>query len=198
MAKVNQVKKAYKDVLTYEGKQKLSRKETLTDNDFIVKKGESYYWWSFRFGGKHYSKTYPKRSQLTQSDFLSQLYDLEDRISESSAGTKDDFDSLKEEFVDEIENLSSECEDKLNNMPEQLQSSSSGETLQERIDALQSWSSDIESIECEDYDEAELREEIKTNNENFTEEELEEAFEEKVREIVDTALEELKETASGL
>jgi hypothetical protein len=32
-----------------------------------VEKGDSYYWWEFRYGGKRVSKTYPKRSQLTQS-----------------------------------------------------------------------------------------------------------------------------------
>lgn len=45
-----------------------------------IKAGESYYWWKFRFGGKHYSKTPPRRSQLTQSDFLGQLYAIEDEI----------------------------------------------------------------------------------------------------------------------
>jgi hypothetical protein len=34
-----------------------------------IKKGDSYYWWKFRFGGKRTSKTAPKASQLTQSEF---------------------------------------------------------------------------------------------------------------------------------
>jgi len=34
-----------------------------------VAKGETYYKWSFRYGGTHKSKTYPRSSQLTQSKY---------------------------------------------------------------------------------------------------------------------------------
>ena len=50
-----------------------------------VKKGQPYYHWSFRFGGKHYSATYPRPSQLTQSkmsEVLSQQEACDDIISE--------------------------------------------------------------------------------------------------------------------
>ena len=44
----------------------------------VAKAGESYYWWKFRYGGKHFSLTYPKQSQLTQSPYLSVIYDCQD------------------------------------------------------------------------------------------------------------------------
>jgi hypothetical protein len=44
----------------------------------VAKKGESYYWWKFRYGSKHMSKTPPRPSQLTQSDFLSRQMELEE------------------------------------------------------------------------------------------------------------------------
>lgn len=50
-------------------------KKARKDNP-AVKKGESYYHWKFRYGGKHYSKTRPKPSQLTQSDKLSRIYSV--------------------------------------------------------------------------------------------------------------------------
>jgi hypothetical protein len=56
MPKVNHVKCARKD-----------------NPEHDIKAGESYYWWSMMQGSrgvKHYSKTYPKRSQLTNSDFF--------------------------------------------------------------------------------------------------------------------------------
>lgn len=118
-----------------------------------IKKGDSYYWWKFRFGGKHVSKEHPKRSQLTQSGFLTQLYDLQDRVGEFNCDTKDDFDSFKEEILSEIESLRDEQEEKRSNMPEQLQDSSSGELLQERYDALDSWHSEIDGIEVQDFEE---------------------------------------------
>ncbi len=63
MPRVNHVKKARKD-------------------NPVAKRGESYYWWKFRHGGKHFSLTYPKSSQLTQSPYLAVIYDSQDQWSE--------------------------------------------------------------------------------------------------------------------
>lgn len=62
MPRVHQVKKARKD-------------------NPVCKRGESYYWWKFRNGGKHFSLTYPKQSQLTQSPYLSVIYECADQWS---------------------------------------------------------------------------------------------------------------------
>lgn len=142
MTRVNFVKKARKD-------------------NPVVKKGESYYWWKFPFGGKHYSATHPKRSQLTQSDFLAQVYDIEDEMN----GNSNIEQFMIDEWISELESLRDECQDKLDNMPEQLQEgSSSGQLLQERIDALDDWISSLENIDCEiddDENEEDRMEEIK-------------------------------------
>jgi len=188
MARVTFVKKAQKDVPN-------------TD----IKKGDSYYWWKFRFGGKHCSKTQPKRSQLTQSGFLGSLYDLQDRIGEFTATDKDEFDNFKDEILSEIEDLKSQCEDSLSNMPEHLQEgSSSGEMLTERIEALDNWYSEIESVEC-DYEEESIRDEKKTEYEK-EEGELEDDYLERIdqetadaiEQIVNDAVEELSGTDCGL
>lgn len=119
----------------------------------------SYYHWTTRPGGrgkgiKHYSKTYPKASQLTSSPFLSQLYSLKEN----------DFDccSTAEELNDKIEEIRSELEDmrdevgtSLDNMPENLrESSSSGEMLQSRYDCLEEAINELDGIQSEiDLDE---------------------------------------------
>lgn len=114
--------------------------------EYGIKKGDSYYWWKFRFGGKRVSKTYPKRSQLTQSGFLSTLYDLQDNISFDRDGLEGSVTSL----TDEIESLRDECQDSLDNMPEHLQeSSSSGEMLQERIEALEEWVDELQAVDLD-------------------------------------------------
>lgn len=111
-----------------------------------IKKGDKYYWWKFRFGGKHKSKTCPKRSQLTQSTFLQSLYTLQDEFSFDS----EDPGSSRDELINEIENLRDECQSSLDNMPEHLQETSdSGTMLQERIEALEAWKSDLEAVDCE-------------------------------------------------
>jgi hypothetical protein len=217
MARATLVKKAQKNIyergkqVQYISKDGKKKGQTLSKTDrtipadksdkIFIAKGESYYWWAFQYRPKQYSKTQPKRSQLTGSDFLGQLYDMEDRLAECSVSSKEDFDSFKEELMDDIENLKSEQEDKLSNMPDQLQSAPSGELLQERIDGLENWHSELDGVEC-DIDEDEIREELKSENEDeeekMNEDEIEVEVQEKVMEKVGEALEELQNTSAGL
>lgn len=130
----------------------------------VVKKGESYWWWKFAYGAKQYSKDKPSRSQLTRSYFLGELYNIQDSI---EAMTEPE----TEDIVVAINELREQCEDSLENMPEHLrETSQSGETLQERIDALEAWVNELEAIDVDpeelegaEYEEwkAEVLEEIK-------------------------------------
>lgn len=153
MPRVHHVKKARKDHPQYG-----------------IKKGESYYWWKFRFGGKQVSKTHPKRSQLTQSSFLSQLWDIEDGISERFVGldSSEDIELAKEELLENIEELKDECQESLNNMPYHLQDTSdAGTTLQERIDGLDGWVDELNSIDMNNEDLESLIEEITNTSSNL-------------------------------
>jgi hypothetical protein len=119
----------------------------------IAKKGQSYYWWKFRFGGKRYSLTPPRRSQLTQSPWLGQLYDVQD-----IAASPPDFDSLDEwrgNLVDQLEELASMAEESRENMPEQLQDSENGELLQRRTDSAREASETIQYLELQTREEIE-------------------------------------------
>ena len=120
-------------------------KSARKDND-VCKQGESYYWWKFRYGGKRMSLTPPKRSQLTQSNFLGQLYDLQDGMSFSDY---DDFESTVDEIKSTINEMRDECQESLDNMPEQLQYAPTGELLQERIDALEEWEGEFDNVDLE-------------------------------------------------
>lgn len=114
-----------------------------------IKKGESYWKWSFLRGGKFKSKTKPTRSQLTRSDFLGQLYALEDGLDDRFSGM-DDADELAgavDELVGEIESLRDETQEKLDNMPDPLKDGDTGQLLQERIDGLESWISDLQAVD---------------------------------------------------
>ena len=114
----------------------------------VVKKGESYYWWKFRRSGKQYSKTYPKQSQLTQSEFLGQVYDIQDRLDELTV------DHVREGVIEEIANdvraLGEEQEGKRQNMPDALQYSPTGELLEERAQSCEVWADQLENIEIPD------------------------------------------------
>jgi len=147
-------------------------KKARKDNP-VAKAGEPYYWWQFAFGAKQYSKTPPKRSQLTQSGFLSNLYDLQDGLQNRFT----DIDSIADDvqsFSDELEQIKDECQDSLDNMPEHLQeASASGELLTERIDLLEQWVSDVEAIDAE-------------IDEDLSADEKQERFEEIIQEVCDT------------
>ncbi len=118
----------------------------------VAMKGESYWWWKFRFGPKRYSKEPPKRWMLTQSNFYSQLWQLEDSYETEVSNAKDlqEIDDLIHQMIDDLEALMDECQESLDNMPEALQEASmSGEILQERIEGLESWVSELQSIELD-------------------------------------------------
>lgn len=120
-----------------------------------VKKGESYYWWKFRYGGKRYSRTRPRQSQLTQSAYFGTLYQIAEFVSDSNPEDWDDFETMKDDVVSQITDLRDETQSSLDNMPDSLQYSPTGELLQERIDALDSAESEIDGIyeyEFEDED----------------------------------------------
>lgn len=124
-----------------------------------IQKGDEYYWWQFRRSPIQRSKEYPNRKQLTRSDFLLELYDIEDTI--AAMTEPDELDDI----LDQIETLRDECQERLDNMPEALQDTSdSGIMLQERIDGLDDWYGELDgvdrSIDDTEEDEDERNQEI--------------------------------------
>ncbi len=108
-----------------------------------IKAGDPYLWWKFKVGGRRNRcaapACAPRASDLTQSEFLGQLYDLQEQVSGCRSG-----DELQE-LADQVRDLGSEQEDKLSNMPDSLQYSPSGEMLQERADYCSEWADELES-----------------------------------------------------
>lgn len=169
MAQANFVKAAQKDIyvsgsyVKYESKKGKRAGQELTKLDrtipkdksdtVFIAKGESYYWWQFKNGPKQYSKNRPKPSQLTQSNYLSQLYSIQESMDDPGAETAEDLQAFVEDVKEQLESLKEETESSLENMPESLQSSPTGELLQERIDALDNAINELEGIDLEYSDE---------------------------------------------
>lgn len=122
-------------------------KHARKDNpDAGIKKGDSYYWWKFRRSGKRYSKTAPKPSQLTQSEFYSAVYSLQEEFT----ATPDlicDVESQVEEIKSRLQDISDETQGKLDNMPQGLQDGDTGQLMQERISAIEDAVSTLESLD---------------------------------------------------
>lgn len=146
-----------------------------------VQVGESYYWWKFRHGGKCISKTYPKRSQLTRSEYYQQLYDIEDELSNLYAD--DTLPGNVEDIASRLRDIASECENRRDNMPEQLQDSASGDLLQQRADGCNSAADELESI---DFDVPELEEDEEGND---NQEEIDDFWNEKLEEVQNITIE---------
>jgi phage gpG-like protein len=188
---------------------KLDRTIPRDENDKVfIEKGESYFWWSFQYGGKNYSKEQPKRSQLTQSNYLSQLYDLQDRIEDITADSPESLESAVSELIGEFESLRDETQESLDNMPESLQSSPTGELLQERIDCLDGVISELEDIDCdyEEPDEDEIKDEIaddegitpdeKDWDDDLADEQIQEKKDEKLQEWLDERISEIQDIST--
>jgi hypothetical protein len=72
-----------------------------------------------------------------------------EQVEDMSFSDAEEFETMKQEMAEEIQNIGQECQDGLDNMPESLQYSPTGELLQERIDACENGSSEIECIDSE-------------------------------------------------
>jgi hypothetical protein len=115
----------------------------------VAKKGESYYWWKPRYGSKRYSKTQPRPSQLTTSDFLSRQMELEERIGDLKADTFEDLKSEVESICEEIRMLGEEQSEKKDNLPEGLTDGPTGELLEGRANSCEEWADELEGVDLD-------------------------------------------------
>lgn len=158
-------------------------KKAQKDNP-VAKKGESYYWWAFMIGGrggpKRFSKTPPKPSQLTQSEFLSTVLSIGE-----DAENAPDFDSIESErddIVGKLQELADETRGKYDNMPDGLQQGDTGQQLESRADSVESSISDLEGIDVSldepDKDDKESDEEFETRISELKDQRAEEIWQE--------------------
>lgn len=161
-----------------------------SEDEILIDVGESYWTWTFYGGQPNYSKTKPKRSQLTLNWFKSQLYDIQERIEDLSANEPEELQVLIDDVISELEELRDECQERYDNIPEQLQESSEeGEILQNRIEGLESAISEFESLDLdfnldEDFDTL-----SETEIEQIIQERESEWIDEKINDIADIDLE---------
>lgn len=122
-----------------------------------IKKGASYWWWKFYRGIKHRSTKKPRSSQLTQSAFWSGLYSSTESFDDAvtNATTMEEFKQAVTTLQEALDEIKTETEEKKENMPESLQEGSTGELLQERIDGLEEFISELEGLDIPDEEESE-------------------------------------------
>ena len=185
-------------------KEQKARKDYKCSNcNNPIEKGDNYY----SFSNSRFSplkprclNCRPKQSEMTQSDFLSRVYSIQESI--ENLATDSDFESEIESFKGELEELQSECEDKQSNMPDNLQSSPVGQMLENRASSIGEMIDELDSIELT-LDEEEIESDVKGDMEtdlnkkfeNFTKDEktkFEERVEEEINEKKDEILGEIQ------
>lgn len=145
-------------------------KKALKDNR-VCKKGESYYWWKVKTGPasgiRRMSKTYPKSSQLTTSEFLGSVYSLQEEMADAKFDTIEDLQAAVEDWVSQIEEIRDNCQEKFDNMPEGLQQGETGQLLEERVSLMDDWANNLQGVDLEPEND-------KTDVQEFIAEKLEE------------------------
>lgn len=131
-----------------------------------IKKGEPYYWWKFRFGGKRVSKTPPRRSQLTQSSKKAALFDAEDSVSEAIVNVQQGKWSLSdlrcelETAAESVREVAEEYRESASNMESAFPNGSPKiDELNERADEVEGMADELDQVVqgIEDEDEEEIK-----------------------------------------
>ena len=187
---------------------KIDRTIPADENDqILINKGESYWTWGFMYGGTYYSKTQPKPSQLTSSEFLSTVYGIQEEIDEWNPSDVTDVEEFVDDIKNRLEELRDETQDKLDNMPYQLQDADTGQLLQERIEALENALNEFECLDELEYEEPtdeDVKERIAedegidTDIEGWEDEISEEMVNEKKTELQENWLEEKTEEIKNI
>lgn len=124
-------------------------KKSRVDND-AVKRGAPYYWWKLPYGEKTVSATYPSRSQLTNSDYLGCVFDLQDSLSEFTIDDSEDFEAMLEEISEVIGDISEQCQTNLDNMKKNLHAAPNGRLLIARIAILDVVQAQLDGMSFDD------------------------------------------------
>ena len=197
MARVTLVKKARKD----QGSCKCGTK---------IKTGDEYRWWQFRFGPRNVRcmkpECAPRGSDLTQSEFLSQLSNIEDSVSEAlsdfnNGSQPGDLASALSTAADELRTLGEECQEKKDNMPEGLQEGDVGQLLEERASGCEEKADELESAASE-IEQLELWDDVNKYLEDHPdcergEKETEEGYRIRIQEEMEEANQDAREEAAG-
>ncbi len=170
--------------------QPADEKDTL-----FVSKGETYYAWGVMIGGRgvqKYSKTPPTRSQLTQSEFLSAIYALEDNTGFELCESPEDLQARRDELAQEIRDLGEEQQSKYDNMPDGLQQGDTGQLLEDRAQSCESIADELDQVDL-DYsepDDDEIKDKLAEDGVMDDAEDIEAQMEAKRQELIQEWLEE--------
>lgn len=104
----------------------------------LIAKGEPYFWWKFRNQDRVISKTRPTKDQLRKYPKPEFQVNMESYQNRREDAVEED----REELLQEVQDYKGELQEKLDNMPQQLQESS---ILNEYIEQLEELEGELEN-----------------------------------------------------
>lgn len=138
-----------------------------------IKPGETYYWWSFRYGGRQVrcSAHFPKQSELTQSKMSGVYASVESAVEqlETMDLTIEDITNLVHEVGEAAQEVVGEYREAAENF------GGAGENA-ERADELEGWAGELEGFEPDVPEEEEFDEEAHDEEAKDRSEELDVSF----------------------
>lgn len=176
------------------------------ENDPIFcKKGDTYWTWKFLKGGTHYSLRQPRPSQLTQSEFHSTILSIQETIDDMEVSHFPDMDSMesfRQDIEDQIGYLLESLEEKESNLSgSSMEHLPVYELITERMEAVDQWQQDVNSVIVPEMDEESIRteveEEMEDDRDEYEEGEWEVDVEEEVQNrkiaLIEEFIEELQQ-----
>ena len=126
----------------------LTKKANKDYPQFGIKKGDTYFQWSFFRQRPIKSKTPPTRGQLTQNEVLQGVYAAYDGPAPKTA---DDVEAMAEQ----VREAGTAAQDKYDNLPENFQQGENGQRFEEQASNCESAADELSTIADELRDEEE-------------------------------------------
>jgi hypothetical protein len=152
-----------------------------------IQAGQTYYTWSFRYGGTWYQHRdcgYPRPSQLTQAK-VSAIYAAQE-AAEDELGrlTWEDAGKDPQEILGPVAETAREVAQEYRDAAESM--GSAGEEMEAKADNIDSWADDLESLSVDDWEEPDKGDEDAPS------------LEDAAQEWVDNFISEIQEAMSNL
>ena len=168
--RINTVKKARKDQGTCSGCGK------------EIKRGDSYTWIKFRYGGKtkKCGSCIFKASDMTSSDKLSRIYAAQENAVEAIedldvSDNIEDISSVLEELASEVREVAQEYQESADNIRESFTESSTADECEEKAQVIEDWADECEDPGFEEFEFDESDECKNRKDDGLTKAELKEA-----------------------
>lgn len=123
------------------------KKARKSNKNLGIKKGQEYWWWKFRYGGKHISHTKPafeRAEQLTEHQGnMRDFENRKDKLENDWEGTLEEWNAEKEELEGAITEWLDELNSRKDNLPEQFQET---HILNEQIEEIENIENEVQSL----------------------------------------------------